>query len=115
MKASFDGPFRYPQYGCRVFDAQILNVSQDHNVSIGGTKRINCILQCLARLVLFEQFGRYRAPIRKVSWPIVAFRFLVMLIEGLIKVTTILPQPHPRFVISDLHEPGAELAFRTEA
>src|ERR1700730_1083015 len=79
------------------------------------TEGIDCFLHRLPYLVLFEQFGRNRPPVGKVSRPKISVFVLLLFVDRLVEVRARLLQPPFCFVVRNLNKPGAELCFRTEA
>src|SRR5260370_42060161 len=114
MKSSFYGCLRNTQNNSRLFDAQLLKVPKDQYLAISGAESTDGILQCLLYFVLFQQFGRYRAPVGVIPRSILSLFALILVVDRVVEVRTRLSQFHSGLVVSNLHQPRAEFCFPTE-
>src|ERR1700745_1269813 len=77
---------RNSQYRGCLLDAQMLNIPKDKNLAVLRTEQIDCILDGLPDLVLFEYFRWNGPPIREILRPKISFFILLLLVDRFVKV-----------------------------
>jgi hypothetical protein len=109
MQSGLHARFRNSENGRDFFHAQMLNVPKNEHITVIRAEGIDGVLNGFPDFTLFEQLGRYRAPVSIVSRPIISFFVLPLTVDRLVEVPAGLLQFHPGFIIGNLQQPGAEL------